>query len=133
MDFTLTEEQADLQQRAVAAGEEFREQARAWDESDDAPYRAIFDRMGELGFFALTMPVEHGGQGLTAMEYFLATEANFPHSPSWLCCEPLFSTSWPVPAMLLHGDDSVPEQHPPDIYSRPRSGNIPLPHPGHRS
>jgi alkylation response protein AidB-like acyl-CoA dehydrogenase len=133
MDFDFSPAQRELQERAVAAGAEFRDQARAWDEQDDAPYRAIFDRMGELGFFALTMPTEHGGQGLTALDYFLATESIFRHSQSWLCCEPLFCTSGPGPSMLLLGDDPVQEKYLPDIVAGRRGCNIALTEPGHGS
>jgi butyryl-CoA dehydrogenase len=133
VNFTLTPEQLALQERAVAAGKEFRDRASRWDESDEAPYREIFDRMGELGFYALTMPVEHGGQGLTALDYFIATEAIFRHSQSWLCCEPLFCTSGPGPSMLLLGDDAVQKKYLPDIVSGRRGCNIALTEPGHGS
>jgi alkylation response protein AidB-like acyl-CoA dehydrogenase len=133
MDFTLTEQQLDLQQRASAAGAEFRDRAARWDEEDDAPYREIFDRMGELGFFALTMPTSLGGQGLTALDYFLATAAIFRASQSWLCCEPLFCTSGPGPSMLLLGDEAVKEKYLPDIVSGRRGCNIALTEPGHGS
>ena len=133
MDFELTPAQLDLQQRAVAAGAEFKDQAARWDEEDDAPYRRIFDRMGELGFFALTMPVEHGGQGLTALDYFLATAAIFRSSQSWLCCEPLFCTSGPGPSMLLLGDEAVQRKYLPDVVSGRRGCNIALTEPGHGS
>jgi butyryl-CoA dehydrogenase len=133
MDFTLTAEQLDLQQRAAAAGTEFRDQAALWDEQDDAPYRAIFDRMGELGLFALTMPTDHGGQGLTALDYLIAIEAVIRHSRSWLCGEPLFCTSGPGPSMLLLGDDAVQEKYLPDIVAGRRGCNIALTEPGHGS
>jgi butyryl-CoA dehydrogenase len=133
MDFTLTAEQLDLQQRAAAAGAEFRDQAARWDEQDDAPYRAIFDRMGELGLFALTMPTEQGGQGLTALDYLIAIEAVIRHSRSWLCGEPLFCTSGPGPSMLLLGDDAVQEKYLPDIVAGRRGCNIALTEPGHGS
>ncbi|MEA2169159.1 MAG: butyryl-CoA dehydrogenase [Solirubrobacteraceae bacterium] len=133
MDLNLTADQLDLQERARAAGAEFRDQAREWDESDDAPYRAIFDRIGELGLYALTMPEEHGGQGLTAMEYFLATEAIFRASQSWLVCEPLFCTSGPGPSMVLLGEDAVQEKYLPEIVAGQRGCNIALTEPKHGS
>jgi butyryl-CoA dehydrogenase len=133
MDFELTPEQADLQERALAAGAEFRDSAREWDESDDAPYREIFDRMGELGFNAISMPSEHGGQGGTAFEYFLATSSIFRASQSWLCCEPLFCTSGPGPSMLLLGDEPVQRAYLPDIVAGRRGCNIALTEPGYGS
>jgi butyryl-CoA dehydrogenase len=133
MDFALTAEQLDLQCRAEAAGAEFRGPAAGWDEADEAPYRAIFDRMGEFGLFALTMPTEHGGQGLTALDYVIAIEAILRHSQSWVCAEPLFCTSGPGPTMLLLGDDAVQEKYLPDIVSGRRGCNIALTEPGHGS
>ncbi len=133
MDFELTAEQQDLQERAPAAGAEFREAARGWDETDEAPYREVFDRMGELGFYAISMPKEHGGQGKTAFEYFLATSAIFRASQSWLVCEPLFCTSGPGPSMLLLGDDEVQRNYLPEIVAGGRGCNIALTEPGHGS
>jgi butyryl-CoA dehydrogenase len=133
MDFSLTSTQLELQRRALDAGSEFRDQAARWDADDDAPYRAIFDRMGELGFSALTMPSEHGGQGLTALDYFIAAEAIFRGSQSWLCCEPLFCTSGPGPSMLLLGDAAVQERYLPDIISGRRGCNIALTEPAYGS
>ena len=63
MDFTLTPEQLDLQARAEKLGRFFRDKARMWDESDEAPYGEIFDRVGEAGLFGVAMPEEYGGQG----------------------------------------------------------------------
>lgn len=133
MDFELTPEQTELQERALAAGAEFREDAARWDADDDAPYREIFDRMGERGLFALSIPEEHGGQGLTALEYFLATSALFRASQSWLCSEPLFCTSGPGPSMLLLGEDAIQEKYLPDIVAGRRGCNIALTEPGHGS
>jgi butyryl-CoA dehydrogenase len=133
MDFSLTAEQLDLQERAIAAGKEFRPQAAGWDESDDAPYRALFDRMRELGLLALTVPKEHGGQGLTAFEYLIVAEALFRHSQSWLPVEPLFCTSGPGPSMLLLGDRGVQEKYLPAIVAGDRGCNIALTEPGHGS
>ena len=104
MDFTLTAAQSELQERATAAGKEFRDRAAEWDTTDDAPYRELFDRMRELGLLALTVPKEHGGQGLTAFEYLIVAEALFRYSQSWLPVEPLFCTSGPGPSMWLLGD-----------------------------
>jgi butyryl-CoA dehydrogenase len=133
MDFELTPAQEELRDRALAAGEEFRGAAREWDDSDDAPYRDIFKRMGELGFFAISMPEEHGGQGKTAFEYFLATSCIFRASQSWLPCEALFCTSGPGPSMLLLGGDEVQAKYLPEIVAGERGCNIALTEPGYGS
>lgn len=133
MDFDLTPEQEALQERAFAAGREFRDACARWDAEDDAPYREVFDRMGELGFFGLTMPKEAGGQGLTALEYLIAAAAIFRSSQTWLCCEPLFCTSGPGPSMILLGDEPVRAKYLPDIVSGRRGCNIALTEPEHGS
>jgi butyryl-CoA dehydrogenase len=130
---TLTRDQLDLEQRALDAGAEFRPLAAQWDAQDAAPYREILDRMGELGFFAISMPEEHGGQGLTALDYFVAAAAIFRSSQSWLPCEALFCTSGPGPSMLLLGDDAVQEKYLPDIVTGTRGCNIALTEPNHGS
>jgi butyryl-CoA dehydrogenase len=133
VNFDLTPQQRELQERALAAGAGFRDEAAAWDETDDAPYREIFDRMGELGFFALTMPEAVGGQGLTALDYFVAASAIFRASRSWLPCEPLFCTSGPGPSMLLLGDEPLRAKYLPDVVAGRRGCNIALTEPGHGS
>ena len=42
-------------------------------EKGDIP-RSLIDQMGELGFFGILIPVEHGGLGLGAFEYCLVAE-----------------------------------------------------------
>ncbi|WP_354698571.1 Caffeyl-CoA reductase-Etf complex subunit CarC [Paraconexibacter sp. AEG42_29] len=129
MDFTLSPAQAALQERATAAGAEFRDACGAWDLADEAPYREIFDRMGELGFFGLTMPSEFGGQDLSALDYLIATTAIFRASQTWLCCEPLFCTTGPGPSMIMLGDEGVREKYLPDIVAGRRGCNIALTEP----
>ena len=129
MDFELTPDQMELQQRAAAAGAEFRDQAAAWDASDAAPYHEIFDRLGELGFFGVAMPAEFGGQGGGALEYLIVVEALFRHSQSWLPAEPVFCTSGPGPAMLLLGDRPVQGTYLSDIVVGKRACNIALTEP----
>ena len=63
MDFNLTSGQQDLQARAEKLGRSFADEARTWDESDEAPYHEIFDRVGAEGLFGVAMPKEYGGQG----------------------------------------------------------------------
>jgi alkylation response protein AidB-like acyl-CoA dehydrogenase len=74
VDLALTDEQ-----------QAFREVARAFLDREVVPHRAAWDRaesvdtavlprMGELGFFALTLPEEHGGLGGDHLTYCLAME-----------------------------------------------------------
>ncbi|MUL65903.1 isovaleryl-CoA dehydrogenase [Mycobacterium sp. CBMA 234] len=129
MDFTLTAAQQDLQARAEKLGRSFAEEARAWDESDDAPYREIFDRVDAEGLLGVAMPSEYGGQGGGAMEYLIVVEALFRHAQSWLPPEPVFCTSGPGPSMFLLGDDAVKDKYLRDIVAGRRACNIALTEP----
>jgi len=133
MDLSLTAEQQAFQERAFEAGLRFREEGTRWDLDDEAPYREIVDRMGELGFFGITMPKEFGGQGLTALDYFIAATEIFRASRNWLCCEALFCTSGPGPSMLLLGDDAVRLKYLKSIVRGQRGCNIALTEPEHGS
>ena len=133
MDFTLTPEQEELRERAHAAGAEFREANARWDEEDDAPYDEVAQRMGDLGFFGLTMPPEYGGQGKTALEYLIATTAIFRASQGWVCCEPLFCTSGPGPSMVLLGETPARDKFLPDLVSGRKGCAIALSEPKHGS
>ena len=130
MDFTLTPEQQDLQARACEKlGRSFADQAREWDESDEAPYREIFDRVGAEGLFGVAMPTEYGGQGGGAVEYLIVVEALFRYAQSWLPPEPVFCTSGPGPSMFLLGGDAVQEKYLRDIVAGRRACNIALTEP----
>jgi butyryl-CoA dehydrogenase len=129
MDFDLTPAQRKLQAAAEEVGRSFRDEARAWDESDAAPYRAIFDRVADAGLLAVAIPEEHGGQGGGALEYLLVVEALFRMSQSWLPAEPVFATSGPGPSMLLIGEQEVRGRYLPDIVTGRRACNIALTEP----
>jgi alkylation response protein AidB-like acyl-CoA dehydrogenase len=55
------------------AENEIRPIAAALDEEERFPAE-LYEKMGELGLFGLTVPVEHGGTGLDALGYALAME-----------------------------------------------------------
>lgn len=133
IDFTLTDEQLALQERATAAGREFREKADEWDAADSVPYKEVAERMGELGFFGLTMPKEYGGQDGTALEYLIATSAIFRSSLNWVPCEPLFCTSGPGPAILLLGNEKLRDKYLPDVVQGRQGCAIALTEPKHGS
>src|SRR5438445_13873126 len=129
MDFELTSAQRDLRERAEATGAQFRDEARAWDESDEAPYQQIFKQVEAAGLLGIAMPARYGGQGGTAVEYLIVVEALFRHSQSWLPPEPVFCTSGPGPSMLLLGDEPVKEKYLYDIVAGRRACNIALTEP----
>lgn len=129
MNFELTPAQRELQETAEALGASFKDEARAWDEQDEAPYREIYDRVGEAGLFGIAMPEEYGGKGGGAIEYLIVVEALFRHAQSWLPPEPVFCTSGPGPSMFLLGDDAVKEKYLRDIVAGRRACNIALTEP----
>ena len=129
MDFNLTAAQRELQERTTALALTFKDSARTWDESDEAPYQEIFQRVGEAGLFGIAMPAEYGGKGGGAVEYLIVVEALFRHAQSWLPPEPVFCTSGPGPSMLLLGDEPVKEKYLYDIVAGRRACNIALTEP----
>jgi butyryl-CoA dehydrogenase len=129
MDFALTPAQSKLQSTAEEVGRSFRDEARAWDEGDVAPYREIFDRVADAGLLAVAIPEEHGGLDGGALEYLVVVEALFRMSQSWLPAEPVFATSGPGPSMLLIGNEAARKQFLPDIVAGRRACNIALTEP----
>jgi alkylation response protein AidB-like acyl-CoA dehydrogenase len=129
MKFEMSAEQCALQQRAAEVGASLRAQAREWDETDDAPYRAIFDRVAAADLLGVAMPTQYGGKGGDAVDYLIVVEALFRHAQSWLPPEPVFCTSGPGPSMLLLGDSTVKEKYLHDIVSGRRACNIALTEP----
>jgi alkylation response protein AidB-like acyl-CoA dehydrogenase len=118
--------------RAEKLGRLFADQAREWGESDDAPYREIFDRVGAEGVFGIAMPTEYGVQGGGAGEYLIVVEALFRYAQSWVAPEPVFCTRGPGPSPLLLGSDTVQKKYLHDIAAGRRACNIALtePHAG---
>ncbi|BDX33367.1 butyryl-CoA dehydrogenase [Mycobacterium antarcticum] len=129
MNFELSEDQRVLQKRAEELGDSFRDEVRAWDESDEAPYNQIFERVREADLLGVAMPREYGGHGGGAMEYLIVVEALFRHAQSWLPPEPVFCTSGPGPSMFLLGNDTVKEKYLHDIVAGRRGCNIALTEP----
>jgi len=74
MDFSLSEEQVQIQQLAQDfAKREIVPQAEHYDQVGEFPMK-IVDKARELGFTALNVPVESGGAGLGPMEVSLVAE-----------------------------------------------------------
>lgn len=75
MHFTLTEEQAAIQETALAfAKERIAPHAAEWDESGHFPVDVIRDTAA-LGMATIYVPAEQGGSGLTRMDGALIMEA----------------------------------------------------------
>lgn len=134
MDFNLTPEQEELRERALSAGREFSGVATEWDAADEVPYRQVADRLGELGFFGLTIPAEYGGQGRSVLDYFIVVAALFEGAQAWFVGEPPFCTSGPGPSMiLLSEDEAVRRKYLPSIVSGELGCAIALTEPNHGS
>lgn len=122
MDFSLTAEQQELVDRATAAGSEWRDLANGWDTANKAPLADVTRRMIELGLVGITMPKEHGGLGLSVMEYVLIVEAVTRAGATWVVGEPMFRTSGPGVTMVLTSSNAgAREKFLPDLVSG-RSG-----------
>ena len=118
MDFDLSPEQHDLVERGLAAGREWRGHAEKWDHENHAPIGEVTERMRELGFLGITMPVEYGGQGKSNLEYVLAVESVLRTSTTWVAAEPIFRTSGPGPAMcLMSTNEAAREKFLPEVTS----------------
>jgi len=75
MHFALTEEQAALQETALAfAKERIAPRAAEWDETSHFPVDVIRETAA-LGMAAIYVPTEHGGSGLSRLEGALVMEA----------------------------------------------------------
>jgi alkylation response protein AidB-like acyl-CoA dehydrogenase len=74
MDFALTEEQQ-LLRRSVRefAEAEMRPHAMEWDESQHFP-RELLPRLAELGLMGIQFSDEHGGAGMSAVDYCICIE-----------------------------------------------------------
>jgi butyryl-CoA dehydrogenase len=134
MDFDLSPEQLDLVERGAAAGLEWRGFAEKWDHDNHAPLDAVTERMGELGFLGITMPVEYGGQGKSNLEYVLAVEAILRSSTTWVAAEPLFRTSGAGPTIcLMSSNAAAREKFLPEITSGRAGCTIGITEPDHGS
>ena len=71
---TLTaEHQALRNQVRLFAEQEIKPQAALLDESGTFSYQ-LTQRMGELGLFGITLPLEYGGQNRDTLSYIIAVE-----------------------------------------------------------
>src|SRR5690348_16383502 len=118
MDFTLTQDQLDLQERARKAALPWRAHVDTWDLEDEAPWREIADSIAESGLLGLTMPKEYGGQGLTALDYVVVVEQLFKCSQSWIVAEPVFGTTGPGPSIVPRAEsEETRAKFLPDLVS----------------
>jgi alkylation response protein AidB-like acyl-CoA dehydrogenase len=132
MDLTLTDEQASF--RALARDfldKEVVPHRAAWDRAE-AVDLAIIPRLGEIGFFGLTIPEEYGGVGGDYLTYVLAAEelgrADSAIRGIVSVSSGLFGTS-----VLQHGTEEQKQRWLPDVASGRKLGCFGLTEPGNGS
>jgi butyryl-CoA dehydrogenase len=134
MDFDLTSAQLELQRRAREVGLQWRGQHASWDRDDVSPYEDITASLRDAGLLGLTIPVEYGGQGGTALDYVIVVEELFRSSQSWILGEPPFCTTGPGPSMILLADsEETKKKFLPDVVAGVRGCAIALTEPDHGS
>lgn len=114
MDLTLSTEQQELRRRArELADTELRPWAAHWDEEEIFPERS-FELLAAAGFTGLTVPAEHGGQGLGVFEACLVLEqiatACLASAMSLQMC-----VNGPPRALLTVGTRDQQERHLPRV------------------
>ena len=98
MDFTFTEDQLLFQEsvRDFLVNEVTPERIRASWETDTGRDRALWQQLAELGLTGITVPEEHGGLGMDALDFvLLAQECGYVALP-----EPLVHTALVAVPML---------------------------------
>ncbi len=132
MDLTLTDEQAGF--RALARDFLDREvvpHRAAWDREESVDL-AIIPKLGEIGFFGLTIPEEYGGVGGDYLTYVLAAEelgrADSAIRGIVSVSSGLFGTS-----VLRHGTEEQKQRWLPAIATGRILGCFGLTEPGHGS
>jgi len=81
MDFRLSDEQRELQQRCLALAAEFATRSAEHDRDASHPIEN-YDRLRREGFLALTVPREYGGEGFDFLGHTIAFEALGQGCPS---------------------------------------------------
>ncbi|AFR48192.1 acyl-CoA dehydrogenase family protein [Gordonia sp. KTR9] len=134
MDFTLSPAQLELQERARVAGEAIRHRAARWDRENHVPYQEVVDHVRNHDLLALTVPVEYGGKGLSALDYLVVVEALFRSSQFWIVGEPVFATAGPGPSMMLLAENpATREKFLPGLVKGEQQCAIALTEPGYGS
>ena len=81
MDFRLSDEHRELQRRCLALAADFATRAAAHDRDASHPVEN-YERLRAEGFLALSVPREHGGQGVDFLGHTIAFEALGQGCPS---------------------------------------------------
>jgi butyryl-CoA dehydrogenase len=134
MDFSFSQDQLELKERAREVGLKWRGQHDQWDAEDLAPYEEVTASVRDAGLLGLTIPVEYGGRGGTALDYVIVVEELFRSSQSWILGEPPFCTTGPGPSMILLAEsEETKEAFLPDVVAGRKQCAIALTEPNHGS
>ncbi|MFT4519757.1 MAG: alkylation response protein AidB-like acyl-CoA dehydrogenase [Halioglobus sp.] len=113
MDFTFTEDQLLFQDsvRDFLVNEVTPERIRGTWESDDGRDSALWSQLAELGLTGMTVPEEHGGLGMSELDFvLLAQECGYVALP-----EPLVHTALVAVPMLKEIGGELAQQWLPKI------------------
>jgi len=61
----------------------------------------------DMGLVGITIPVEHGGKGLSAIEFALTVEASCRAMKSWMAGGILFATTGTGPSVIMMSDNTA--------------------------
>jgi alkylation response protein AidB-like acyl-CoA dehydrogenase len=132
--FTLTPEQEKITAAAREFGEKWAPRATEIDRTDAAPTAAMVQDTVELGLSGLTIPLQFGGRGFSAIEFALAVEQACRSMKSWMAGDILFATTCTGPSVIMMSDNQVAQQkYLPRIASGDCTAAIALSEPNHGS
>jgi alkylation response protein AidB-like acyl-CoA dehydrogenase len=132
--FALTPAQQDIKDKARAFGERWAPLAATIDKHDHAPTAEMVRDTVESGLAGLTIPVEHGGKGLSAIEFALAVEEACRGMRSWMAGDILFATTCTGPSVIMMSDNTdAHARYLPRIACGELTAAIALTEPNHGS
>lgn len=94
-----------------------------------APNPAILARLGELGYYGLTIPEQFGGQGLDALGYVLVME-ELARAPKPLIQEVILNNGIAMLPILVDGTDEQRQSYLPRLATGEIYGAFALTEPG---
>jgi alkylation response protein AidB-like acyl-CoA dehydrogenase len=129
MDFELTESMQMLRDSARQFSEKrLKPGAQEWDEKESIPAE-IYAEAGELGFFGLSIPEEHGGLDVDPLAYAAAMEELARGSASLQVCVTVHN-SLVASAIAKHGTEEQKKQYLPKMATGEWIGAYSLSEPG---
>jgi alkylation response protein AidB-like acyl-CoA dehydrogenase len=132
--FELSAQQEEIRRSAREFGETWAPMATEIDRTDTAPVDDMVRHTVQLGLSGLTIPTEHGGRGLSAIEFALAVEEACRAMKSWMAGDILFATTCTGPSVIMiSGNETASARYLPPIASGELTAAIALSEPNHGS